>query len=300
LGKHNDKYGRTLQQIYYLTRDKNRLDAAIDAYQKAAGFFMKGEMPSHSAESYWLIAQLQGQKGENLVASQNYEFASQAYTCAAKNLPQLKDFYNDYSLYMQAWSHIEQAKHSHSIGEYDNSRQQYSKAAKLHELTDSWSYLVPNYLAWASMEEAESLSRSENTQKAKEAFQKAREHFTKAETSIKQKITEIISAEEKELVQRLLQASDLRRRFCRARILIEEARLLDRGGKYLQSSKSYREASQKLEPLIGNVESETESKELELLTTLCWAWEKMAIGEETTSSETYLEAARLFEQAKEY
>ena len=39
---------------------------------------------------------------------------------------------------------------------------------------------------------------------------------------------------------------------------------------------------------------------MKYLAILCRAWEKMAVAEETTSSESYLEAAELFEQAKEH
>ena len=49
-----------------------------------------------------------------------------------------------------------------------------------------------------------------------------------------------------------------------------------------------------------NVSSEAEHKELEYLGILCQAWEKMANAEETTSFESYLEAAELFEEAKDY
>ncbi len=76
---------------------------------------------------------------------------------------------------------IEQARHAHSIEEYEKAKQNYEKAAKLHESTGPWSYLAPNYFAWASVEEAEGLSRKENTQQAKEAFQKALEQFRIAE-----------------------------------------------------------------------------------------------------------------------
>jgi hypothetical protein len=300
LGKHNDRRGRILQQIYHLTGDGKRLSEAIKAHQRAAAAFMKGEMPSHAAESYWNIAQLQGQKGEHQAASQNYESASQAYNQAAKKISQLKDFYNDYSSYMKAWSQIEKARHSHAIEDYEESRQHYEEVAKLHELTSSWNYLTPNYLAWADMEEAEGLSRKENAQQAKQAFQKALGQFSLAEESISQKLEDNLSVDEKEMPQRLLEASDLRRKYCQARILLEEAKLLDREGKYLQSSKSYGEAAQKIAAIIEKIDAEAERRELEYIAILCQAWEKMATAEETASSESYLDAAALFEKAKDF
>jgi KaiC/GvpD/RAD55 family RecA-like ATPase len=300
LGKHNYRLARILQQIYYQTKKEEPFSQAIETYQMAAIAFTRGELPAHAAETYWQMGQLQGQIGENMKASQNYEAASIAYKNAAKKISQLKDFYIDYSQYMQAWSQIEQARFNHSIAEYEKAKQQYEKAAELHESTESWNYLASNYFAWANMEEAEDQSRRENAQQAKEAFEKSLEQFTIAAKSIKHKTGEIISIEEKELDLELLQALNLRRRFCQARIQIEEAKLLDRKGMYLQSSKSYGEATRKIEFILEKIDSEAERKEIKLLATLCQAWEKMAVAEETTSSESYLEAADLFEQAKDY
>jgi KaiC/GvpD/RAD55 family RecA-like ATPase len=201
---------------------------------------------------------------------------------------------------MQAWNQIEQARYSHAVGDYENSKQHYEKAAKLHDLTSSWSYLTPNYFAWSYMEEAEGLSRKENSQQAKQIFQKAYKQFCNAEECFKQKIGEIKSADEKEMAQRLFEASNLRRSYCETRILLEEAKLLDMEGKYLQSSKDYGRAAQNISEILDKMTVEAERTELKYIALLCRAWEKMANAEETTSSESYLEAAELFGQAREY
>jgi len=291
--------GEILQKLYFLTKDVKKRDKAIEAYKQAASDYEKAEMPTHVAETYWHTAQLTDELGRYQETAEYYELASEAYKIAAKKIPQLNDFYTEYSLYMQAWKQIEQAKYSHSTEEYDNAKEHSRKSAELHESTEHWSYLAANYLAWANMEEAEGLSRSENTQQAKQIFQEALQQFTLAEESIKQKLGEITASDEKEMIQKLFNTSDLRRKYCQARILLEDAKLLDREGKYLQSSKSYREASQNIERIIEKIESEAERKELELLTVLCQAWEKMALAEEATSSKFYLEAAALFENAKD-
>ena len=300
LAKHNDTLGRVLQKIFYLTKEEKHFSGAIDAHYKAAAAFTKGEMPAHAAESYWYMAQLQDQIGKHQEASKNYESATQAYDLSAKKIPQLKDFYKEHALYMQAWSQIEQARYSHSIEEYEEAQQHYEKAAKLHESTVSWNYLTSNYLAWAEIEEAESLSRKEQTELAKKAFGKALQQFNRAEESVKDKLEKISSEEEIEMIQRLLKTADLRQKYCHARILVEDAKLLDREAKYLQSSKSYRKAAQDLDSIIEKIDVEAERKELEYLAILCQAWEKMADAEETTSSESYSKAAKLFEQAKEH
>jgi KaiC/GvpD/RAD55 family RecA-like ATPase len=299
-GKHSNKLGQILQQIYNITKETKRLSGAIEAYSDAALAYTKLELSAHAAVSYWQIAQLQSQGGKYQEASHNYESASQSYNLAGKKIPQLKEFYSNYSLYMQAWSEIEQARYCHSIEDYEEAQQHYKKAAKVHESTSSWNYLAPNYFAWSYMEKAESLSRNEETQQAEQLFQEALEQFRRAKESIKQKIDEITSADEKEMTQKLFEASDLRQKYCEARIVMEEAKLLDRKGKYLQSSRKYGEAAQKIDAIVEKMDVEAERKELKYVGILCQAWGNMANAEETTSSESYLEAADLFEQAKDY
>jgi tetratricopeptide (TPR) repeat protein/KaiC/GvpD/RAD55 family RecA-like ATPase len=293
------RFGTPLNELYTLTKDVKFLSKAIEVYKTAVESYTIADTRSQVAEAYWQIAMVYDLLGERLESARNYQLASENYKLAAEKIPQLKEFYNNYYLYMQAWSQIEQARYFHSIEDYEEARQHYEKAALLHESIGTWSYLTPNYFAWANMEEAEGLSRKENAQQAKQVFQKALDQFTKAEETIKQRIMEITSAEERGMTQRLLQSSALRRKFCQARIQIEDAKLLDREGKYLQSSQSYGEAEQNILSVVEKLESEAERKELEYVAILCRAWGKMANAEETSSLESYVEAASLFEQAKD-
>ncbi|MFC1487804.1 ATPase domain-containing protein [Thermoproteota archaeon] len=298
-GMFYDFLGNLLVQINLLSKEENTLFKAIDSYEKATLDFEKAEMPTHIAETQWHIAQLKDELGEYRKASKNYELAAKAYDLSSRKISQLAEFYNNYSKYMLAWSQIEQAKYSHSIEQYTKAKEHYEKAAKLHESSEPWSYLTPNYFAWARVEEAESQSRKENTQNAKQTFQEAYEQFGKAQKSIKQKIEVITSVDEKEMALKLFDASALRRKFCQARILLEDAKLLDKEGKYVQSSKSYGEAAQNIDEIIEKLKSDAESKELKLITVLCRAWQKMAMAEEEASFNYYLEAAELFEEAKD-
>jgi len=299
-GKNYERLGRILQEIYFHTKDKKTLDEGIEAYNKTVFYMKKAELPTHVAEAYWHLAQLHDQSSKFSESSSNYELAAQTYENSSKKIPQLQEFYGDYCRYMRSWSQIEQARQNHSVESYEEARQNYEQAAKLHESTNSWNYLAPNYYAWASMEEAEGLSRKEKTQKAKQSFQKALQQFTIAEKSIKQKLIEIKSSDEKEITQRLFEASDLRRKYCQARILLEDAKLLDRAGQYLESSRSYGEAAQTIFAIVDGIDVEAERKELKYIAILCQAWQKMANAEETSSAESYLEAAELFEKAKDH
>jgi tetratricopeptide (TPR) repeat protein len=294
------KFGEILRNLYDLTGENETKQRAINAYCRAIEIFQKRELNAHAAESYWQIAKIQSQNGNHLKAAKNYELASQAYDIASEKIPPLSEFYNEYCLYMQAWSQIELARNEHSIEDYNEAKKHYEQAAILHRTTKFWNYLAPNYLAWAHLEDAEGLSRKESAQQANRTFQKAFEQFSNIEESVKQKIEEIKSLEEKEMAEKLLGASKFRQKYCRARILMEEAKLLDREGKYLQSSRKYGEAAQTISAIVDKTDVEVERNELKYLVILCQAWQKMAVAEEKTSSQPYLEAAALFEQAKDY
>ena len=292
--------GKILFELYSLTKKTVLLAKAIALYNEAIEQYKLNKQYSNLAEAYWQKSKNQDHIGEHSKSAENYELASEAYLNASNKLPKFKDFYLNYSLYMRAWSVIELAKYYHSIEDYEKAQQNYEQAAGLHQKLDDWNYLSPNYFAWAKLEQAEESSRKEKPKEAKENFQKAIDYFKKTETNINTKIKENPTAEEKDLMTGILKASDLRQKYCQARILMEEAKFLDREGKFLDSSKKYGEASQKISAISDKVDVEVEHKELGYIAILCQAWQKMANAEETTSSESYLEAAELFEQAKDH
>jgi len=300
LGRFQYWFGSILNQLYLLTEDERVLRRAIEVYNGAVEMFGKVGLPSRMAESHWELAKLHDRLGDHPKAARNYEYAAEEYERATRKIPQLKDFFDDYSLYMQAWSEIEKARHSHAREQYDQSRGHYEKAANLHRSSKLWSYLAPNYSAWAQLEKAEDLSRKEKTQEAIQAFQQALELFSKAKGSIETEIKEIQTADEREMATALIKASDIRRRYCQARISLEQAKILDRKGEHDLSSKRYGSAAETLGKIIEETESEAARKELRPIMCLCQAWQKMTLAEEKTSPELYLEASQLFEQAKEH
>ena len=299
LSKSEYSAGRILCQLYSLTRKEPLLNKANELFNKAIENYKTLKLFSNLAETYWQKAILQNQLSEHLESAKNYSLAVEAYLGASEKLSKLKYFYTDQSQYMQAWNEIEQAKYDHSRENYLQARIHYENAAKLHEKLHDWNYLSSNYFAWAKMEQAEECSRTEKPQEAVSNFQDANGYFQKTEISIKTKLEENPTAEEKDLIARILKTSDLRCSYCQARILMEEAKLLEREGKYLDSSKSYGKAAQKVSIIIKKIDVEAERKELEYIAILCRAWEKMANAEETSSAELYLEAAEVFEQAKD-
>ncbi len=298
----NSQYqtAKILFKLYSLTRKDDLVSRAIELYNNAIENFKKTNYYSNSAECYWQKAKIHDQLSEYLDSSRNYEFASQAYLRASEKLPKLEDFYANHSRYMQAWNEIEQAKYDHSRENYLQAKNHYEKAGRIHEKLDDWNYLSSNYFAWAKLEQAEESSRTDKTQVAIEDFQEAIKYFKETETNIKTKINENPTAEEQDLLNRIMKASDLRQKYCHARILMEKAKLLGREGNYFDSSISYGKAAETISAIVEKIDVEIERKELEYLSILCQAWEKMANAEEKTSSESYLAAAELFDQAKEH
>jgi KaiC/GvpD/RAD55 family RecA-like ATPase len=293
------RFGNFLTYFYTITLEKKHVFRAIEAYRNAIVQYKMGGLSSHLAETCWKIARLHDLLGDYSKAADNYENAATEYGKASEKVSRLKNFYQDYSSYMRAWSHIERARFYHSAEKYSEAKDHYEEATKLHESSERWSYLAPNYAAWRQLEKAEDLSRKEDTVKAIQVFAQASKQFIKTEIALKTKIEAITSIEEKEMAEKLIVNSELRCRYCQARISIEEGKLLDKKGAYGPSSKNYGEAAKNIASIIQQLESETERKELHFIEFLCRAWEKMAVAEETASSESYLEAAALFEQAKD-
>jgi hypothetical protein len=299
LGRIMDRFVATLTDLHGLTRQSDVLRRTIELLHSSIKLVRKHGVIGLEATSYWKLGRAQDALEEYLDASESFKVASISYLELSKRSPQVKDFYEQQAFYMEAWHEIERAKEAHTKKDYVSAKTHYEKAANLHALTMHWSYLVPNYLAWAQLEAAENVSRDENPEKAKESFLKALELFKKAGLSIKPKLKTVLTREEKELASALLKASSKRREYCLGRISLEEARIQDKGGNHLQSSRKY-ELAAKIFEIMTTEEDEQSKRELLPIFYLCKAWSRMMIAEEIMSSKAFNEAAELFNQAKEY
>jgi tetratricopeptide (TPR) repeat protein len=148
-------YGELLNRIYQLTDDDDLQNRAIQALKDAAETFRSVNTFSRVAECYWKIGRLYGDLRVYFEAAEHFTLASTYYTRAIERVPQLKEFYRAHASYMEAWSEIEQAQHLHKRRRYEQAQHHYARAATLHQST-KWSYLSPNYAAWACLEAAES------------------------------------------------------------------------------------------------------------------------------------------------
>jgi len=300
LGLYQYPYGELLNRLYRLTSNEDHLRRAIKAFEEAAESFQKLNIFSRIAECYWKAALGYAGLGEHLKAAETFSSASNNYTSAARKVPQLQNFYQDHTLYMQAWSEIEKARHYHARQEYDSAKEYYEKAADMYESLKKWSYLAPNYSAWTQVENAEALSRKEQSEEAIQAFKQAAKLFDETKKSVQAELSKIEDVDEKTMATNLTKASDLRREYCLGRIALEEAKILDKKGDHYSSSQKYDSAAQTFERITQELESEQDRKEFNLIISLSRAWQKMMMAEARASSTLYGEAAELFKQAKEH
>jgi len=299
LGRYQYSYGELLNRFYAISNSYEHQRKATKAFEEAAESFQKLNQVSLIAECHWKVAGGHDALSEHLKAAENFTLASNNYTSAAEKIPQLKNLYQEHALYMQAWSEIERARHHHARQEYRVAKEQYEKAASIHKSLKQWSYLSPNYSAWAQVENAEDLSRRESSEEALQAFMEAAKMFAETKKTLETKLGQIENLDEKTMVTNLTEASDLRHEYCRGRMALEEAKILDKKGDHYASSEKYGSAAETFQKITQALESEQDQKEFKLITTLSRAWQKMTLAEAEESPNLYTEASQLFEEAKE-
>jgi tetratricopeptide (TPR) repeat protein len=290
--------GNLLSRLYELTKDKEYLKRAIGAYQRGIETYQKTNQTSRLAESYWKIAKTYDELGDHMRAGDNFVHASKSYRSATERIPQLKDFYQNHALYMQAWNEIENARYHHERQEYDLAKEHFEKAAELHKSLKQWSYLESNYAAWAQVEKAEELSRKEESEEAIKTFERASKGFGETKKSLQSQLNIIQDIDEKQMVTSMVEASDLRREYCDARTAIEEARILDKKGSHFASAEKYGSAADTFQRISETLTSDQEQREFKLIIILSRAWQKMTLAESESSPKLYAEASQLFEEAK--
>ncbi|UCE43646.1 MAG: hypothetical protein JSV57_04625 [Candidatus Bathyarchaeota archaeon] len=300
LGRYYSDFGRILNQLYRITNAHELLGKLIEVSKGTIETYEKADLPSRVPEGYWQLAKAHDKLHNYPDSAESFKAASKGYKVAAERLPQLKDFYSDFAAYMQAWSNIEKARQAHISEEYEESKKCYRKAASLHNSTKLWKYLSSNYSAWAQLENGEDQSRKNQSRNAIKAFKRAAGLFEKAKEEIDAELDKIQNADETAMATGLSAASDLRRKYSLGRIIVEEAKILDREGTHISSSKKYGLAVEMFEEIAKAILYESERKELRQIIYLCQAWQKMTLAEAEASSNLYLEAAELFEKAKEY
>jgi uncharacterized repeat protein (TIGR01451 family) len=297
---YKDTFGDILHELYALKGTRQTATRAIEVYREAAQLFAELDFPSRVAESHWKQARSHTQLSNHQQAANNFELAASRYQDAAEKLPHFTEFYQNYSNYMNAWSAIENAKYAHQNEEYAKAAEYYNVSSSLLAASQQWSYLSQNFTAWAFLEQAEHLSKFDQSVEAIDHFETASTRFTESKQILQTHVTRIESAEEQENARAIITASDHRRDYCLARLLLEEARNDDREGKTILSANRYRLAADSFEKLVTQMPTEADRAEIHAITYLCRAWEKLKLGEANESPELCSEAGDLFHEAIAY
>jgi hypothetical protein len=292
--------GSWWMRLYRLTCDREHLRKAAEAFTGALESYRKVNLTSLVAECHWKIAQAYDELDDHMTAAENFCLASDSFKGAAEKIPQLKGFYQDHACYMQAWGEIEKARHHHEREEYGLAKEHFEKAAELHRPLKRWSYLEPNYSAWARVEDAEDLSRKEQCEEALKAFEQAVKLFDETKRSIQNELSKIEDLDEKQMANSMIRATDMRHEYCEARIAVEEAKILDKKGDHYSSSEKYGSAAQTFDRISQKQESQQEKREIQFITALSRAWQKMTLAEAEASPALYAEASQVFEQTRDY
>ena len=298
-----DTFGGVLNELYLLTDNKEKLNLAIEFYGDAAQKFKEADLPSRVAESYWKMARNQDQLGRYESAAQNFADAHAHYKAAAEKLHQFADFYMDYATYMDAWSEIEHAKSDHRHEQYTSAMGHYEKSANLLQQSKLWNHLSLNFYAWSRLEQAEDLSRKENDGDPIASFQQAARLFEEARKAIENAGTQLDRSEdrdEEEMSRKIAHLSYTRVEYCLGRIAVEEAKTLDGQGDHAGSSDKYAAAVRRFQRASQVMDAESDRLELKPIILLCQAWKTMTQAEAEASPDLYLEASRLFDEAKDH
>ena len=291
--------GNWARELCTISGDLSCLGMVAGCLEKAVVWYAKAGQPSQSAECNWEAAEAYDRLGEFRKASERFELAAEEYGKAAESVPRLKEFYADHAIYMRAWSEIELAMYHHMRQEPGQAKEHYENASAMHRSSRRWSYLTTNYSAWAQVEHAEDLSRNEQFEEATKAFEEAARLFQESKNAIHEQVVKIEDADEKQLARNLERAANIRRDYCKARIVLERARSFDKQGDVAASSDKYGQAAGLFEKMFPELESEQDRKEFQLMATLSRAWEAMAKAEVEASLDYYEKGCQMFEKARD-
>ena len=299
LARYQNQHAIWLDRLRELSGERKDLESSADAFETLAEYYRLGGLPSRSAEGIWEAARRYDLLREHSRSSEKFAAASVLYRKAAESTPKLKEFFENHSVYMRAWSEIEQAKYHHSRQEHGQSSEEFARAAELLKSTRNWSYMCSNYLAWAKLDAAEHLSRMGKGQDAWEAFESAAQRFEETKKIMREDTSDVEAADERKMIEDLVSAADLRRDYCKARMVFEQAQILDRRGEESAASDKYGQSAEMLQRILDALGSDHDRREIQLIITLSRAWQMMAKAEAEARPELCESASKLFEEARE-
>jgi len=298
-GKFQIEQGDLLVQLFETSGEDQIAKKAVKAFENGMESFQRLNRPTMVAECLWKTAKVQVQLGNHLEAARSFHLACNNYEAAANLVSQSSRFYLDLAHYMEAWSNVETARQYHERQEYRLARESYDKATELLKSTVRWNHLESYYSALSTIELAEDLSRKYEVQRGIEVFTHGASLFAKANDLLNQVLCATENEQEAKVISDLIIAAGIRREYCNARIRVEQATQFLRQGNSHASGEKYGEAAALFEEIVQRTTSKHDQKEFGLGATVSRAWQMIAKAQGEASPSLYLEASRLFDEAKE-
>jgi hypothetical protein len=297
LAYYEESYGDILVDYHDLTNSKETVEKAVSAYQEAAKHLTKSNQTGMIGNLDWKVAKLYDKAGSYRLSSAAFEKAAKNYQVVAGKISSSARVFNELSSYMESWSLIEQARLHHVDEDYALAADNYARAVEMLKSTGDWNFLAQHYEACSLMEQAEALSRSENQLEAANTFGIALEKLGEAQQNLQFKLRSVASAAEESETKPLLRINQTHKQYCQARVLVEEAKILDKNGEETASGDKYRSAHEAFRQLQESTSQEQAKNEFRTMALFCNAWGKMKQAETELSSELYAEATESFRTA---
>ncbi len=291
--------GDTYLELGRLKNDNSIIKASSQAYLEAINYCENRGYSTLVGSGYVNLAQIEDRLGNFISAAKNYEKAINSFNKALETYTyaELRRKLEKLNQYLQAWNKIESAKSSHVKEEHRNAEKNYEDAAQILKNLREYRFEAPFYRAWAILEKAENLSKSNNHQEASETYELAKDNFNEAIENFNSYLQKKRYVQDRPRILDLIKAAEIRLNYCTARNYIEQARLESKKGNHLSSAELYDNACPLFENLCYRFKIKEEKDELSAIYHLCRAWANMERATVEQLPSLYENASNLFEKA---
>ncbi len=280
--------GSTQIELYRATRDTKLLDEALRNLQRSFDAQRAQQIPIRAAEALTRIAEayLLGSRFEE--AQSAFSEAARRYLDTSKRYPALAIAFNGRASLMRARAATASARAAYLRSDYARASKRYTEASHVLRETRASPALIAIYDAWALLAEAQEHTWRAPT-KVEAELRNAIQKFDEAEKALE-------SYDPTADSQRALLTQG--RRLSEALIELDAARSLEREGRLYESSDKLAEASKLFEMLADESDDEDARASMFAQAKVSRACQEMLKAEQTMDSDSYNQAAILFQEVQ--
>jgi predicted amidohydrolase len=293
------RIGLLIEELGIVSLNNDVLQEAKEYFFKAIDECVDRGYNSHAASAFQYVARIEDRLGNHLSSANNYEKSRDMYEDSLKNLeykPLIKRIQEKIQ-YSSAWNLIENAKVHHKDENHLKAKEFYENASEILQKIPKYSFEGSYNAAWASLEEAELLSKQEKQEEAIKQYKHSIQAFEEAIKILGNALEKGGGQPERERIDKLQKVAKVRISYCNARINLDEARILGKTGDHSTAAAKYAMAASVFRNVCTRYKLDKERKELEAIYHLCRAWESMELAEKFEEPERFNQAANLFKEA---